>query len=469
MRFHKSVITYILWALYGLTVCAVLTLQLDAFCFQLGIQSAVAPLLAAGGCILLLFLILYLPLRCVAAKTGKRKTGARMQRRGPAIWEYPFVLLLELTAAFIRLWEGGRAGAGSAADIGISVGTIEAEPALLLDLIALLLLYCAVRLILGKVGAAAASVAYVLLPILTETVAEAMTVFFFLAGTLLFLLIALLLYLLAKAHAAIWPMALFTGLIMGAAVFLDAAFLCMPLLVLAGIFEAEEAGTGKRKAVAACWLLLAGAAIYFILLFGYAYLHETSVSEYLAAWASCFMPHAAVWDREQLWRLFPVSCMCVLYVFGFFEDEQGTGSIWFLPFLFLICLNVLSGGSAGSRSLGVLFWLILGGSGLYSACCAKRPQRQGRRMQRKRGQAAGRPETDEKKTKRMREKKPPQPLDTAASQEEADILPGAPLPTPLPMPKRRAHKPIDYAFEPGEHEMCYDIEQIDEGDDFDLS
>ena len=90
-------------------------------------------------------------------------------------------------------------------------------------------------------------------------------------------------------------------------------------------------------------------------------------------------------------------------------------------------------------------------------------------MQRKRGQAAGRPETDEKKTKRMREKKPPQPLDTASSQEEADILPGAPLPTPLPMPKRRAHKPIDYAFEPGEHEMCYDIEQIDEGDDFDLS
>ena len=127
MRFHKSVITYILWALYGLTVCAALTLQLDAFCFQLGIQSAVAPLLTAGGCILLLFLILYLPLRCVAAKTGKRKTGARMQRRGPAIWEYPFVLLLELTAAFIRLWEGGRARAGSAADIGISVGTIEAD------------------------------------------------------------------------------------------------------------------------------------------------------------------------------------------------------------------------------------------------------------------------------------------------------------------------------------------------------
>lgn len=46
--------------------------------------------------------------------------------------------------------------------------------------------------------------------------------------------------------------------------------------------------------------------------------------------------------------------------------------------------------------------------------------------------------------------------------------PGEPIPNPLPGPKKHVPREMDYAFEPDEQEMCFDIENLDEKDDFDL-
>ena len=40
---------------------------------------------------------------------------------------------------------------------------------------------------------------------------------------------------------------------------------------------------------------------------------------------------------------------------------------------------------------------------------------------------------------------------------------------PLPGPRKHVPRQMDYAYEPGEDEMFFDIDQLKEGDDFDLS
>ena len=46
-------------------------------------------------------------------------------------------------------------------------------------------------------------------------------------------------------------------------------------------------------------------------------------------------------------------------------------------------------------------------------------------------------------------------------------LPGEPIPNPLPGPKKHERREMDYAFEPGEDRMFFDIDRVEEGDDFD--
>ena len=47
-------------------------------------------------------------------------------------------------------------------------------------------------------------------------------------------------------------------------------------------------------------------------------------------------------------------------------------------------------------------------------------------------------------------------------------LPGEPIPNPLPGPKKHVPREMDFAYEPKEEEMCFDIDRFEEGDDFDL-
>ena len=70
MSYRRSGVNYILWALYGLTVCAALTMQAETVCMLLGWAEVQWYLLAAAGCILLLFFLLFLPVRLLSGRYG---------------------------------------------------------------------------------------------------------------------------------------------------------------------------------------------------------------------------------------------------------------------------------------------------------------------------------------------------------------------------------------------------------------
>ena len=66
---------------------------------------------------------------------------------------------------------------------------------------------------------------------------------------------------------------------------------------------------------------------------------------------------------------------------------------------------------------------------------------------------------------------PQEPVRQEEAAETAPLpvpQPGEPIPNPLPGPKKHVPREMDYAFEPDEQEMCFDIENLDEKDDFDL-
>src|SRR5699024_1278473 len=78
MSYRRSGVNYILWALYGLTVCAALTMQAETVCMLLGWAEVQWYLLAAAGCILLLFFLLFLPVRLLSGRygsSGKKERG----------------------------------------------------------------------------------------------------------------------------------------------------------------------------------------------------------------------------------------------------------------------------------------------------------------------------------------------------------------------------------------------------------
>ena len=70
MSYRRSGVNYILWALYGLTVCAALTRQAESVCLLFGWEEVQWCLLAAAGCICLLFLVLFLPAHLLAGRWG---------------------------------------------------------------------------------------------------------------------------------------------------------------------------------------------------------------------------------------------------------------------------------------------------------------------------------------------------------------------------------------------------------------
>ena len=76
---------------------------------------------------------------------------------------------------------------------------------------------------------------------------------------------------------------------------------------------------------------------------------------------------------------------------------------------------------------------------------------------------------ESKKQKGRSKRNAPDLLREEAAQENVSFpLPGEPIPNPLPGPKKHIPKEMDYAFEPDAADMRYDIENLEEADDFDL-
>ena len=72
MRFRRGIVSYILWALYGLAVCAALTLQIRTTGLFFLREETLWYLPAAAGCVLLLFAAVFLPARLISRKAAGR-------------------------------------------------------------------------------------------------------------------------------------------------------------------------------------------------------------------------------------------------------------------------------------------------------------------------------------------------------------------------------------------------------------
>ena len=154
-------------------------------------------------------------------------------------------------------------------------------------------------------------------------------------------------------------------------------------------------------------------------------------------------------NQEALFYFLPLLFFAFFYVFGFFEQKGNLGIIWIVPFVFLLVSDLLFGTTMEKQTITLLYWGVFAGMGVHSMCCFDREKK--------------------KKQKGRSKRNAPDLLREEAAQENVSFpLPGEPIPNPLPGPKKHIPKEMDYAFEPDAADMRYDIENLEEADDFDL-
>ena len=521
MSYRRSGVNYILWALYGLTVCAALTIQAKEVCMLLGWGEAQWYLPAAAGVILLLFLVLFLPFRLLSGRRGAKRREKRQKKSGflRRAVEGGYLTLLIAVSFSLRLWSmGGADGSGmrgaQAALTSLSgfpfasltFSSLYAWLKLLLsgltesgirtagflpplyETLGVLLFYPALRRLAGRLPAVTVTAVLAFFPVLPGLSASGGQDGFFLTAASILLLFSSLFItrtdrFLAGTSSAqkrrangslavLAGCAVLCGFFTGAAVFLDLAF--FPLLIFpvwASLFV--RPGGRPQERAGSLALLLAAALGYAALLAIQIRLSGEGPAEILAAryglaggfpgvpagsglWAEGFsVGNTALAPGAAAYWTIPLVCLCILYVFGFFDQKGNLGSVWLPSFLIstFLCLFAENGGAEDAAAL--LFWLVMAGMGLHGAFF---------REDRKRTDAEGVQEASQAVSavpagEAQRE-------ETLAAKREP--LPGEPIPNPLPVPKRHERKEMDYAYEPGEDEMFFDIDRVEEGDDFDF-
>lgn len=505
MRYSRYRVNYILWAVYGLVICIYFTVQTSLVCSMLGL-GWMFYFLGTAGCAFLLILMVYLPIRTLAGmKNREKQCMPRSPRRSyvqegarhAQLWECLFLIFAIAAALALRLWMASAGGAELFGDKSLyeiaaaaagghngleginfravflylltglfsRLGVWENTCILLqigLQIAAIAVLYPAIRMIAGRIVAVAAVTAAALLPVYVEyclaATPESLRMLFF---ALALLLIGLLLRKLRKSGKKSASSGLFvflTGIAAGFLSFMDYFFLSLFFLGFLGILYLERRSSRRGTAVREAAVFLAAGACGFgaamglqLFLFGgeagtllQDWFSRNMVSQYIG-WGSFA-------NQEELFYFLPLLFFAYLYVFGFFEQKGNLGIIWIIPFVFLLVSDLLFGTSMEKQTITLLFWGVFAGMGVHSMCCFN----------------------EEKKKKQKVNAADMIPQEQVRQEEAAETAPlpvpqpGEPIPNPLPGPKKHVPREMDYAFEPDEQEMCFDIENLDEKDDFDL-
>lgn len=474
MRYIRYRGNGLLWALYSLAVCACLALSARGAAERLGLRAVwSAPALAVAG--LLLSLLLFLLLRAISrhfsSAVGRvancrgadctrpdyrgeysRSGSIKKERKGQKIrlWEYLFLFAVLAAAAALRFVFLSQAGIMTVLLAGIDAAFwLRAA----FQLAALALLYPALRMLAGRTAAVYVTAAAALLPEVLQGSGEQGGSLYLLLSALYLLQTALLLKALGSPEMKGWPFALLFGLFSGAAA-CDVIFVGFLLLSLWGIL-CLDAGESSRERGLAFWLYLGGAAAGFGgMLAVQTFVFHRMPEEFFALWLSGFQPFSQRWpgflaSEGNVWMLLSVLLPACLYIFGFQRQRENRGVLWLPSFLFATAAVLLGHGEAGGRMAALLLWLVMAGMGLHSACCAESA-----------GKAGGESGTSE-------DGEEDAAVSECGREEVPKLRPGEWIPNPLPVPRRRQLGPMDYAFEPEEGEMHFDLEPS-ENDDFDI-
>ena len=508
MRYLRCRFNYILWALYGLAICISFTVQTSLICNMLDLGWPFY-FLGTAGCAFLLVLVIYTPVHMLAEKRAEENKVFQAAQ----LCECLFLIFAIAAALLLRLWMASSGGAELYGDKGLyisaaaaaggpvrltglhfreiflflltclfsAIGVWENNCILLqlaLQTAAMVLLYPAVRMIAGKIAAIAAVTAAALLPVYVEyclsATPEGLQLLCF---SLLLLLVGGMLGKLKKSgrrSAAAGLILFLTGFAAGVFSFLDYYFLSVFLLGFLGILYLERRGVRANTRIkeAAAFLIaavcgFAGALCFQMFFFGgsFAQVIQIWISEHMTAREADWAGFAG---REELFYFLPLLFPAFFYVFGFFEQKGNLGIIWILPFLFLLISEQIFGTGLENQTITLLFWSIFAGMGVHSMCCLEKDKN--RKIKEK---------PPLKKIKRhhagvSQRERPAHSSRQAVGIEarleapQGEILPGEPIPNPLPGPRKHIPKEMEFAYEPKEEEMCFDIDRFEEGDDFDL-
>lgn len=508
MRYLRCRFNYILWALYGLVICIYFTAQISLICTMLDLGWPYY-FLGTAGCALLLVLAVYTPVHMLAEKRAE----VRPELKHAQLWECLFLIFAIAAALLLRLWMASSGGTGLYGDKSLyiiaaatagqpvrltglhfneiflflltclfsMIGVWENNCILLqlaLQIAAIALLYPAVRMIAGKIAAVAAVTAAALLPVYVEyclsATPEGLRMLCF---SLLLLIVGAMLGKLKKCgrkSAAAGLILFLAGFAAGIFSFLDYYFLSVFLLGLLGILYLERRGVRAKtriKETAAFFIAalcgFAGALCLRLFLFG------GSVAEVLQEWFLANMESgqtgwASLAGREALFYFLPLLFSAFFYVFGFFEQKGNLGIIWTLPFTFLLISDLIFGTSLEKQTITLLFWGVFAGMGVHSMCCFEKDKNRKNKekpsLPKKRRHHPGASEKEASAQASFMAVGIEARLEAPAGSP----LPGEPIPNPLPGPKKHVQREMDFAYEPKEEEMCFDIDRFEEGDDFDL-
>ena len=408
MRFRRGIVSYILWALYGLAVCAALTLQIRTTGLFFLWEETLWYLPAAAGCVLLLFAAVFLPARLISRKAAgrafadkKRKEPGREKKRRR--YEQLYVVFLIAASMALRLgsMEGGfPAMDGNVQGQAVSAGfpfasltwtTLEAWIGILLSALpggtvtagigrclyesaGIFLFYAALRILAGRISAVTVTAVLALQPLFPAFCEDGGL--FLTAAGLLLLAAALYLKKLSWGKAIPAGRAVFCGLTAGAAFFLDPAFLSFLILPVWASAFVCGAGRAGRRAVGMLLVCLSATVGFFgLAALACVFLQENpaALSLWLSAAGGKLSAAASLPSLNAAWNpvFFFLCCLCVLYIFGFFDQKGNAGSVWLPSFL----LSLLFVPGAGQKELpALLFWLIFAGMGIHGAflCSGKK-------------------------------------------------------------------------------------------------
>lgn len=499
MKFRKNRASGIIWYLYACAIAVCLTTATAHMIHSMEWDAALyVPLAVAFAA--LPALLIYMPVQSIVRKR-KRKTEKKVSAPtvlftvlllipvslfirilcfspefGNSSLSEESVRLLESLFSYSRLLESGSILSGCYGAL-LSAGSFVTDHSphvlfgvnILLQTSAVMFVYFAVLLLAGqKAGAAAACfLLYPLFLIKGCFVPDEKNILLS-AGALLLFLTAASLYLIRKKQTAGGIVFCLTAFLCGAAVFMNNGLIFLFIVLLAGIWKLDMplkgralyplnallfAFTGFVLTAAALWL--SGSQNIF---FPEYIMRSFSLTEQLQAAAAPASVSADIADYMTYMAVLP---FCLFYVFGISGRRENSGYPLAVSFLFLISFEVTELVNCEIAVIRYLYLASFGGLGFSAMLTKPLPKKQ------EETSFDAAMEFEENPALSEQEKYSAVSCPPAEANREAVILPGQYLPNPLPVPKRKVHKEMNYAFDPDDEKMCFD-HPVSDTDDFDL-
>lgn len=506
MVWKKNFLSVILWAAYFLGISAALVYHVFGAVVESGLQgSDTASLLAAGtwAGIILLFVLCRLAAKRLPVRflRGDSETAGLIEG----------VLFIALITAglYLRIVSLDHAGESAAyyeiAKVTENGGILEVTHGatffyvcllrilflivgnkwiagiwlqLVLQFVAAILLYAAVRKLAGAVAALVVLGMMMLLPTeIMRGLVYSPQMFYLCIYAVGFLCAAVFLDRLARGQRKLWSLLLsllFTGAWIGLACYLDVLGLTLLLPVLFALHVKKERSIGREVV----WSVLV-VLILAVLFFGGficmdAYLSEKDVLSILNAWFEMFrMKTQDMWfwyGEDMVTRILVLGFM-VFGACGFWASgNYHRFSLW-ITMLLLLCVMSYFHMPVQNMDVEMLLLIvgsILAGIGIRECICGDKGKDVDEVSAMEEVECME-PTVDADENKLETESM--EKLQTEIKEEELKMEETPKqvkyIENPLPLPKKHVKRSLDYSVEPQEELMHYDIE-VSEGDDFDI-